>query len=47
MKNCLYKKNVLDLRYRQRRNKSKKAEGREETMGFSAMDETLIKSRCL
>lgn len=47
MKNCLYKKNVLDLHYRQRRNKSKKAEGREETMGFSAMDETLIKSRCL
>ncbi|XP_052684164.1 receptor-type tyrosine-protein phosphatase epsilon-like isoform X2 [Crassostrea angulata] len=30
---------------RQRRNKSKKADGREETMGFSAMDEILIKSR--
>lgn len=38
---------VLDLRYRQRRNKSKKADERDETMGFSAMDEILIKSRCL
>lgn len=47
VKHCSYKKKVLDLHYRQRRNKSKKAEGREEAMGFSAMDETLIKSRCL
>ncbi|XP_065921325.1 receptor-type tyrosine-protein phosphatase epsilon-like [Magallana gigas] len=30
---------------RQRRNRSKKVEEREETMGFSAMDETLIKSK--
>eukprot|EP00105_Crassostrea_gigas_P002395 XP_011414907.2 PREDICTED: receptor-type tyrosine-protein phosphatase epsilon-like [Crassostrea gigas] len=30
---------------RQRRNKSKKADERDETMGFSAMDEILIKSK--
>ncbi|XP_065922546.1 receptor-type tyrosine-protein phosphatase epsilon [Magallana gigas] len=30
---------------RQRRNKSNKADERDETMGFSAMDETLIKSK--
>lgn len=37
----------LYLRHRQRRNKSKKANERGETMGFSAMDEILIKSICL
>lgn len=41
----LYK--VFGFTSRQRRNRSKKVEEREETMGFSAMDETLIKSRCL
>lgn len=43
----ILKNNVLDLRHRQRRNKSKKGDEREETMGFSAMDETLIKSICI
>lgn len=38
---------VLDLHHRQRRNKSKKTDEREETMGFSAMDENLIKSSYL
>lgn len=37
----------LDLRHRRRRTQSKKADEREETMGFSAMDETLIKGKCL
>lgn len=38
---------VLDLCHRQRRNKSKKTDEREETMGFSAMDENLIESSYL
>lgn len=38
---------VLDLHHRQRRNRSKKTDERDETMGFSAMDENLIKSSYL
>lgn len=43
----ILKNKFLDLRHRQRRNKSKKGDEREETMGFSAMNEALIKSICL
>lgn len=43
----ILKNKFLDLRHRQRRNKSKKGDEREETMGFSAMNEAIIKSKCL